>query len=580
MARARRLTASFDRRLALIVAGGLVLRLLYALVVVKKRVLLGDAHEFDLLAHNLVHGHGYVDPFLLKQGIVHPTAFKPPGYPFALAAITALGGGGYVAHHVLTCLFGTVTVLLIGLIGRRVGGDRLGLAAAGIAAVYPMLIAFDGSLRSESLYAMLVTGAVWGALRVAERPSLPRGVVLGAFIGLAALTRTEALLLLVLLAVPLAWRQAGRLRAVAVAVLAAVVVIAPWTVRNITTFHHPVLISTNDGGVFLGANCHPAYYGPGIGFWFFQCFPPSSAGGGRQGYNEVVAANAQRRQGLRYARHHPARGVAVMGVRVLRTWDLFQPRRQAALASVLEGRPLRFEQAGIAVYLVLLVLAVGGAVSLRRRPRVLAVLLAPALLVTLSSAISYGFTRFRAGAEPMVVLLAAVALLALADRVRRAARRQHHVVAPAQHRAGRRGPGSRPPRGWGWGGRAGWARGGRRWGRSSAPRRAAGGCAAGPRSRAGRRGGRTGPRRGPGCWGGPRARRGAGRCSSPGRCAGGPRRSAGPVAPGAVRCATTAGSAGRRWGGRVRRGPRPRAAARRAAAAATPRTGGSPRRRG
>jgi 4-amino-4-deoxy-L-arabinose transferase-like glycosyltransferase len=417
VARARRLTASFDGRLALIVAGGLVLRLLYALVVVKKRVLLGDAHEFDLLAHDLVHGHGYVNPFLLKQGIVRPTAFKPPGYPFALAAVTALGGGGYVAHHVLTCIFGAVTVLLIGLIGRRVGGDRLGLAAAGLAAVYPMLIAFDGSLRSESLYAMLVTGAVWAALRVSERPSVLRGVVLGAFIGLAALTRTEALLLLVLLAVPLAWRRAGRLRVVAVAVLAAVVVIAPWTVRNITTFHHPVLISTNDGGVFLGANCHPAYYGPGIGFWFFQCFPHSD-GGQQRGYNEVVAANQQRRQGLRYARDHPARGVAVMGVRVLRTWDLFQPRRQAALASTLEGRPLRFEQVGIAVYLVLLVLAVGGAVSLRRRRRVLGVLLAPAVLVTLSSAISYGFTRFRAGAEPMVVLLAAVALLALADRVR------------------------------------------------------------------------------------------------------------------------------------------------------------------
>jgi 4-amino-4-deoxy-L-arabinose transferase-like glycosyltransferase len=420
VARARGTLATFRGRLGLIVAIGLVLRLLYALVWVKKQVLLGDAHEFDLLAHDLVHGHGYVDPFLLKEGIVRPTAFKPPGYPFALAAVTALGGGGYVAHHVLTCLFGAVTVLLIGLIGRRVGGDRLGLVAAGIAAAYPMLIAFDGSLRSESLYAMLVAGAVWAALRVAERPSVLRGVVLGAFVGLAALTRTEALLLLVLLALPLAWRRAPALRVVAVAVVTAVVVIAPWTIRNVTTFHHPVLISTNDGGVFRGANCHRAYYGPGIGFWFFECFPPSTGGrpSAAVAYNEVEAANEQRTQGLRYARHHAARGVAVMGVRVLRTWDLFQPRRQAALASVLEGRPLRFEQAGIAVYLVLLVLAVAGAVSLRRRPRVLAVLLAPALLVTLSSAISYGFTRFRAGAEPMVVLLAAVALLALADRVR------------------------------------------------------------------------------------------------------------------------------------------------------------------
>ena len=63
---------------------------------------------------------------------------------------------------------------------------------------------------------------------------------------------------------------------------------------------------------------------------------------------------------------------------------------------------------------------------LRHRHRVLAVLLAPVVLVTLSSAISYGFTRFRAGAEPAIVVLAAVAVVALAQRL--AARRGASTV--------------------------------------------------------------------------------------------------------------------------------------------------------
>ena len=409
------MSARFAPRLALIAVVALAARLIYALVIVKTDVLIGDAREFDTLARNLADGHGYVNPYLLEQGTVRPTAFKPPGYPFALAGVTAVGGGGYVAHHVFTCLLGVVTVVLAGLIGRRVGGDRVGLAAAGIAALYPILIAADGSLRSEALYTMLVAACMWAALRLVDRPTTVRALVLGAFVGLAALTRTEALILLVLLAVPVVGRSPARLRQVAVALAAAVVVIAPWTIRNWSAFDQPVLVSTNDGGVFRGANCDQAYHGPGTGFWFIECIKPTGE------RNEAKSSAVQRRQGLEYAREHAGRAVVVGGVRVLRTWELYQPRRQAGLGSALEGRPLRFQQLATVVYFLLAALGVAGAVLLRHRHRILAVLLAPVVLVTLSSAISYGFTRFRAGAEPAIVVLAAVAVVAAAQRL--AARR-------------------------------------------------------------------------------------------------------------------------------------------------------------
>ena len=41
----------------------------------------------------------------------------------------------------------------------------------------------------------------------------------------------------------------------------------------------------------------------------------------------------------------------------------------------------------------------------------------PAVVVTVSAAVTYGQTRFRAAAEPSIVLLAAVALVAMWDRV-------------------------------------------------------------------------------------------------------------------------------------------------------------------
>ncbi len=45
---------------------------------------------------------------------------------------------------------------MIGLVGRRLGGNAVGLVAAGIAAVYPEIWINDGMLLSESM-AILMT---------------------------------------------------------------------------------------------------------------------------------------------------------------------------------------------------------------------------------------------------------------------------------------------------------------------------------------------------------------------------------------------------------------------------------------
>jgi hypothetical protein len=70
----------------------------------------------------------------------------------------------------------------------------------------------------------------------------------------------------------------------------------------------------------------------------------------------------------------------------------------------------------VACYYALVLLAAYGVVVLRRRGGPWLILLTPFALVVLVSVISYGFTRLRAGAEPALVVLAAVALDALAAR--------------------------------------------------------------------------------------------------------------------------------------------------------------------
>ena len=417
-------------RLALILAGALVIRVLYTLLVAQDIPVIGDALTYHLLGGNIADGKGFeraphpqLAPFEgWKPGV--PTAEHPPLFPLLIGLITKLGATGYLAQKLLLCVVGTVTVAFVGLAGREAAGPTTGLVAAALAAVYPFLWVVDGSLMSETLYGALLAATLWLALRFARRPSLGLAAGLGALVALAALTRGEALLLAPLLLVPLAvragaaWRS--RLTLAAVALGAFALVLAPWTIRNLTVFEEPVLISTNGNAVFVGSNCDAVYHGDFIGLWNFNCY------GDAPGGDESESALVYRERGFDYARDHAGRLPLVMGVRLLRVWDFYRPLQQAAYES-LEGRSETASRIGLAFYYPLLLLAAAGAVILRRRRAPLWPLLAFPVMVTITAVLIYGVTRFRFAAEPALCVLAAVALASIPAAV--AARRRKTSVS-------------------------------------------------------------------------------------------------------------------------------------------------------
>src|SRR5205807_10467960 len=189
--------------------------------------------------------------------------------------------------------------------------------------------------------------------------------------------------------VPVALR-AGRSRLTrgALVCLGCILVLVPWTVRNFAAFGRPVLVSTNEASLVEGANCHASYYGRGTGTWAGSCFH-------EQPGNQAKEAASQRRRGLDYAADHIGRLPAVVAVRVLRTWGIYRPRLQWREEAFFEGRDLGWQKVGTAVYFALLALAIAGAVILRRRAQPIFILVAPAVVVTLTSALGYGVIRFR-----------------------------------------------------------------------------------------------------------------------------------------------------------------------------------------
>jgi 4-amino-4-deoxy-L-arabinose transferase-like glycosyltransferase len=136
----------FRARLLIIVAVAAAWRV-GVLIVDKWRqpLLLNDSLYYAGQAQQLARGIWFREIFVDQPGAEH-------GPLTSLVLAPVAGGSDPVPWmRLVTVLFGIVTVLLIGLLGRRVGGDRVGLVAAAIAAIYPNLWMNDGLVMSESV---------------------------------------------------------------------------------------------------------------------------------------------------------------------------------------------------------------------------------------------------------------------------------------------------------------------------------------------------------------------------------------------------------------------------------------------
>jgi len=358
----------------------------------------GDELYYSLLSKVISSGHGFVNPGdLLTKGQSVPTAERPPLYPVLLAGLGKLGGTSVDAQRLLGAVTGGGTIVVAGLLGRRLASPRVGLIAAAVTAAYPTMIAADGALMTESLFGLLAGLSLLAAYRLVEAPGIGRAVVLGALLGLAGLTRGEAFILLPLLLIPLV-RRPGGLRAALVVCLAFVVVLAPWTIRNWSVFDRPVIVATEAGETLGGANCDSTYYGDKLGRWDVFCVHQPAQG------NEAERLNAVGHDGVDYAKGHVGRLPVVLAARFGRTWSLYDT------FPVPEGRSATVTAIGVVAFFVLVPLAVYGLVLLRRRQVPVWILVAPFVTVTLTTLLAYGALRFRQSAELPLAVLAAVAI--------------------------------------------------------------------------------------------------------------------------------------------------------------------------
>lgn len=259
--------------LILICLAGLVLRVDHAWQGSAEK--LDDSAAYERIAHGIHEDGTFEQSGPGTPAHPQPASNYSPGLPLFAGGVFEVAGDDDVRLVlVLLALISAAAIPIVFAIGRRLAGTAAGLIGAAAVAFYPVLISDAGMLLTEPLAGTLLAGGVLAILRARDQSGLLTWGLAGALLGLTTMVRPEYLIVALFLAVGLVLIEARgglghALRPVAVLLLALLVVIAPWTVRNAIQYERVVPISTGGGqtlfaGSYLPSNGNPTKVMPDL----------------------------------------------------------------------------------------------------------------------------------------------------------------------------------------------------------------------------------------------------------------------------------------------------------------------------
>jgi hypothetical protein len=411
--------------LLLILAVALGIRLAYAWhqIEVTPRLALQAVpflYEPGDIAYSIAVGKGFGSPFRVDTG---PTAWTTPIYPLLVAGVFQLFGTfnfhAFLASIGLNILFSVLTCVPVFYAGNRIAGIGLGATAAWMWAIFPnaAIIPFQW-IWDTSLSGLLAAAIVWATLAVADSKRLRDWGAYGLLWGAALMTNATLLSGLPFLLGWMAyrqWKQTGGRAFTNAAVAAGVIVLCcvPWTVRNYVVFHAFIPLRSPLGlQLWLGNNDQYRDAFPG---WLH----PIDNMAERAKYlrmGEVAYMKEKQSAALQWIIAHPRRELALFKDRFIATWagtphplkdflrtpsllirSVFVCNALAALGA-LAGTVLFFADRKLRAY----------AIPVTAFP----------IVFPFSSYLSQALFRYRYPIDPLVLLLAAVALLWLLSQAR------------------------------------------------------------------------------------------------------------------------------------------------------------------
>src|SRR5713226_7738718 len=208
-----------------------------------------QVYEYEILAQNIVGGHGYV---IARFG--HTALAFGDGnlYSFLAASVYLVVGHQPLVLAVVQAVIASLAAPVIFAIGARVFGWQVAVLGAVLAALHPGLLAYTWKLHPLGLDVLLLALTVYWVLRMND--GVRSGLMAGLTLGVTLMTR-PTFFVASAAALGFRWLSTRRRLAPTLAALAVALMLAlPWVARNWALLGRPVFISSSFEDIWKGNN--------------------------------------------------------------------------------------------------------------------------------------------------------------------------------------------------------------------------------------------------------------------------------------------------------------------------------------
>jgi tetratricopeptide (TPR) repeat protein/4-amino-4-deoxy-L-arabinose transferase-like glycosyltransferase len=257
--------------------------------------------------------------------------FRAPLYPYLLGLIYRLTGGSYLAPRLLHFLLGALTALVTYTLARKLLGRLAAAISGAVAAVYPVVIYFEGELLTETLFIFLIMVSLYCFALAVEKQKGCMWFAAGLALGGAVITRPTAAVFIPFAALgALLFAERRRLHAVLV-LLGVVLLIVPVTAHNLAVSGEFIPLVWQGGlNFYLGNNAAANGWsatGPGLrkdwwGGYHDMIAIPRQELGREPRYTEV--SDYWTHKGLDYIKRDPSGWTRLMLKKVALFWGSYE----------------------------------------------------------------------------------------------------------------------------------------------------------------------------------------------------------------------------------------------------------------
>jgi 4-amino-4-deoxy-L-arabinose transferase-like glycosyltransferase len=363
-------------------------------------VIEGDADGYWKLAQCLIRGKDY--------SIYHPPrrVLRMPGFPLFLAGAMSVIGEDHFRVRLVLALSGVFACFVVYLLGKELVNETIGIIAAALVAVSPVMAGFSVLFLSETLFAVAMLISLWVLVKLLKTrfgtEDQFRGSLLAFLTGIslaaAFYVRPSWLLILPVIVVILVisakgYRTAAMQRAL-VMTLGFALMLVPWVYRNYRVTGHFVP-TTLWAGPSLYDGLNPKATGDSDMTFFDQ----------ENVLNEMSEYEMNQhytRRAVAYAEQHPGHVMQLMGAKLLRYWKPWPnaPQFQSFWMML----------AVSVIFVPVMLFALYGAWVSRNQYLLLLITLGPLIYFSMIHLIFVSSLRYRLPAEYSLYILSAVGI--------------------------------------------------------------------------------------------------------------------------------------------------------------------------